>query len=1009
MASTNNASVFEAALVQFKSGLKKKDQDNFKNATLQGLLNEIENIQTAQHSKRRGENLGKLKPFIEAMDQFGKVIEVFGNTNVMVAFVWGPTKFLLQIAATYSDAFHELVDMYAELGESLPLLLRYEDLFRGDSNMQKVLAFIYKDILEFHRLALKYFQQPMWKQLWQATWKTHKSRFQPLIDDIRGHGNLVQAQATASQIEQYQKETAAQALQIQSITDTQEMQRLRELISWLGAPNVENDQYHYSKVRDECPGTGRWLLDIQVFKEWIDPRFPTIPPLLWMTGMPGAGKTILTSLVVEEVRKLSPAPITLFFYCKNGDEERNNFVSIGRSFLAQLLSTSSKDILLPFYWDKFSSSTEPVLSTYSLVETMLEVTLLNCPSVYIALDGIDECPRDERKRISRWFRNLVENLQPPNQDRVRCLFVSQDDGIARKDFRGLTSLKIENKHNRADIEVYSSYEAAKIQTCFGLSEDIRKRIGSKIQCAADGMFLLAKLISINLLQQTSVADLEDELEDDRMPKELSQVYSRILHRLLNSASASERAASETLLRWLVRAKRPLRWHEIQAAKSIHVESQSVDLERRRFRVDSKDLCGSLVEIREDGRVEFVHTTAKLFLVDSPQLDVSQANISLASLAIDYLNMAGFHSDLKDPRHLILQGYYGFMDYAVAYWVRHLEEGANEAKEDNELLAELAESLETFLQIHYSPSPKEFPISQGNAKRLRVFQRYPFHDSLQQAVASMRKELTFYGEMKQNETAVNLTDIAKNIRDVLEDVCAKGEQTGEIDRMKEMYGRNLFKCPRLSCRYFCDGFSTAAQRDRHFDKHLRPFRCTIVGCPTNTFGMASKNDLEKHMKETHKTIVNDDFDFPEDEEILESKRVETQTTREDGEARPVTSERPRITEFPCPDCQKIFKKKYNLESHLKTHSNDRPHSCYQCDATFAREHDVVRHEKTHKEKEFICGGVLENGQRWGCQKKFARSDTLQSHYKTASGQACVPPMTSPTRVETRIDLYGGPCV
>jgi len=65
-----------------------------------------------------------------------------------------------------------------------------------------------------------------------------------------------------------------------------------------------------------------------------------------------------------------------------------------------------------------------------------------------------------------------------------------------------------------------------------------------------------------------------------------------------------------LLSWLVCAKRPLKWHEIQGAKSINLDKQTVEWERRRFRVDSKDLCGSLVEVRSDQTVEFVHLTAK---------------------------------------------------------------------------------------------------------------------------------------------------------------------------------------------------------------------------------------------------------------------------------------------------------------------------------------------------------------------------------------------------------------
>jgi hypothetical protein len=66
-----------------------------------------------------------------------------------------------------------------------------------------------------------------------------------------------------------------------------------------------------------------------------------------------------------------------------------------------------------------------------------------------------------------------------------------------------------------------------------------------------------------------------------------------------------------LLGWLVCAKRPLKWHEIQGAKCINLDKQSIQWEFRQFRVAPKDLCGSLVEVRADQTVELVHLTAKL--------------------------------------------------------------------------------------------------------------------------------------------------------------------------------------------------------------------------------------------------------------------------------------------------------------------------------------------------------------------------------------------------------------
>lgn len=88
-------------------------------------------------------------------------------------------------------------------------------------------------------------------------------------------------------------------------------------------------------------------------------------------------------------------------------------------------------------------------------------------------------------------------------------------------------------------------------------------------------------------------------------------YSRILTRIFEESSGPRIEATRTLLGWLICAKRTLKWHEIQCAKAIDVDGQIVDWKRKRFRVGAKDLCGLLVEIRDDGTVGFVHNTARL--------------------------------------------------------------------------------------------------------------------------------------------------------------------------------------------------------------------------------------------------------------------------------------------------------------------------------------------------------------------------------------------------------------
>jgi len=88
-------------------------------------------------------------------------------------------------------------------------------------------------------------------------------------------------------------------------------------------------------------------------------------------------------------------------------------------------------------------------------------------------------------------------------------------------------------------------------------------------------------------------------------------YKRIVERIFGNENEAEREQAQKLLGWLVCARRPLKWNEIQGAMSIDVEGQTVDFEDGQLVLDVQELCGSLVERLSGDRIELVHSTAKL--------------------------------------------------------------------------------------------------------------------------------------------------------------------------------------------------------------------------------------------------------------------------------------------------------------------------------------------------------------------------------------------------------------
>lgn len=104
-------------------------------------------------------------------------------------------------------------------------------------------------------------------------------------------------------------------------------------------------------------------------------------------------------------------------------------------------------------------------------------------------------------------------------------------------------------------------------------------------------------------------------------------------------------------------------------------------------------------------------------------------------------------------------------------------------------------------------------------------------------------------------------------------------------------------------------------------------------------------------------------------------------------------------FQCTLCPKRFTRAYNLRSHLRTHTDERPFVCTVCGKAFARQHDRKRHEGLHSgEKKFVCKGELGAGGNWGCGRRFARADALGRHFRSEAGRICIKPLLDEEAME-----------
>lgn len=125
--------------------------------------------------------------------------------------------------------------------------------------------------------------------MFSESWKTCKSRFPGIIRNIAQRRSLIESQASPSQIEEVREHIQHSRQDEEREFDEQTLRRIRDVLNWLRPTNVDVDQAALVKARADYPDTGQWLFENTLFKEWFDPRYPTIPPLLWLNGIPGAG------------------------------------------------------------------------------------------------------------------------------------------------------------------------------------------------------------------------------------------------------------------------------------------------------------------------------------------------------------------------------------------------------------------------------------------------------------------------------------------------------------------------------------------------------------------------------------------------------------------------------------------------------------------------------------------------------------------------------------------------
>jgi hypothetical protein len=228
------------------------------------------------------------------------------------------------------------------------------------------------------------------------------------------------------------------------------------------------------------PHTSQWLTRCPDYKDWIHGT----TSLIWLYGIPGSGKTVLASFVIEDVKKLAKSSPGMgwayyYFYFRREKDEVPHFLC----WIINQLCRQSKQIppeVLELHRHGGELSTESLLIALSAV-------LRDFQRVYLVLDALDESTN--RRRLLDVLVKL-----PVNADfaKLQILAASREEPDIERALGPISTVISLNQNQwvENDIRLYIESCLCEDRKLRRWPEALRSEIEAALVKGAKGMYVL---------------------------------------------------------------------------------------------------------------------------------------------------------------------------------------------------------------------------------------------------------------------------------------------------------------------------------------------------------------------------------------------------------------------------------------------------------------------------------------------------------------------------------------
>ncbi|KAI9764645.1 MAG: hypothetical protein M1840_008142 [Geoglossum simile] len=644
---------------------------------------------------------GRIVARIEKLRHFGELAA--GVDPIHAGLAWAVVDFFLKITISDSQTFAAIFEGLEVITEMLGRYAIFEELYlkkpaRATNILKQAIVKLYSSILTFLAGAKKYYGQRTAKRVIKSLFNVEQHDLLILMDEIQQERGLVDEFArlidaeylrtthediktftTRPQSNYTDLRKALEDLeapinttkdQLAVLTDHLEKSQRMAILDWVSKQPYS--QYYDSIRRIRRGDIGLWLFDCPEYLQW---RKVKTSKLLWLHGIPGSGKSILVSMVLDALKEnplnKQTEPVAYFYCARNSTEpHRGDPETIIRSLLRQLSCPKPTSPIRRPVLDKYRELDEQdfearELSMTESVELLL--ALLAERSATIVIDGLDECVPDQRFKLFGAIEDILQRSGKP----VKILVSSRDHKDIYSRLNKPTNLIIDSAKGTADMDKFIKLEVDRAVEDKALlngevSNDLQDKLIGSLKENAQGMqrrFLWVTLQIKGLCNPRKMKFEADVLEAlGKLPAALADIYASIYEDIQEAAPKAQKIAN-TALKWLLCAQKPLSTSDFIRVVCFDVSGKEEPITARSL----LDLCGNLLVV--DGELDtfrFLHLSVREYLETRPGFATSLSNAAAADICLNLLLTRDWlSSDMTWQKATLYQ-------YATLYWASHME-------------------------------------------------------------------------------------------------------------------------------------------------------------------------------------------------------------------------------------------------------------------------------------------------------------------------------------------------